>query len=77
MNERTLETFRNFIKQLRFDCGGIKCADCAFDSTDYCGMVVIKCIMSKLAGAACEDIFQTMSDNDLIEFIRRTTQRKE
>lgn len=66
MDERTLKTFRNIAKQLNFDCGGIRCACCAFNSTDYCGMVVIRCIMSKLAGAECVDVFQTMSDNDLI-----------
>lgn len=73
MDERT---FRNIAEQLDFDCGGISCATCALDSTGYCGLVVVKCIMAKLAGAACEHVFQTMNDNDLIEFIRRNPQRK-
>ena len=76
MDERTLEIFRNIAEQLYFDCGGIGCAACAFYSTNNCGMVVIKCIMAKLAGATCADVFQTMSDNDLIEFIGRNPQRK-
>lgn len=76
MDERTLETFRNIAEQLDFDCGGISCAACAFDSTDYCGMVVIKCIMAKLAGAACADVLQSFTDEELIEFIRRNPQRK-
>lgn len=59
----------NDLLGLSATCCGLECKNCPFDSNDYCGIVVIRNIMRKLAGA--DSHTQSMTDKQLIDFIRR------
>lgn len=56
------------------NCCDLECNNCSFDSNGYCGLVVIRNIMRKLAGA--DGTTQSMTDEQLIDFIKKNPERR-
>lgn len=51
-----------------------RCENCAFNCEGACGTVVLRNIMRKLAGT--DGTVQSMTDEQLIEFIRNNPEQK-
>lgn len=72
------ELFRKFHMDT-FRCGGIVCSECAFypatKSDLHCGAVMLRAFMAKLSGADEVPTCGTVTDEELIEFIRNNPSR--